>query len=488
MKVYKILFLAFLVNLGLVSCGEDADDVGPKPPGTGGGDETRDLTIEKFAWRGMNNIYLYKADVPELGNDFFASTVERDEFLEGFSTPENLFYDGLVAPQDRFSWIVDDYVELENSFSGISTTTGMNYSLGTYGENGNMVFGVVRYIMPGTSAEEKGVKRGDLFTKINGESMTINNYSSLLAPDVLNVTLAKIEGNTISDTEEVVLTKAVYNSNPVYIKTTIDLDGIKVGYLMYNSFTDDYDEDLNDAFAYFIAEGVEELILDVRYNGGGSVRTATDLAAMITGQFPGEIFLKEEWNADYQAHFERTNAARLINKFNTTLSTGTAINSLNLDRLYVLTTSRSASASELIINGLEPYIDVIQIGQKTTGKFTASTTLYDSPNFGRQNANTTHTYALQPLIFKSINANGVSDYVDGLIPDFEFEEDIRNYGVLGDANEPLLNAALNYIQGNRISMPEGFKSFNIIGESGMELPTYQRMYVKDLPELINIRE
>jgi carboxyl-terminal processing protease len=484
MKVYKLLFLALLVNAGLVSCSKDADDVGPKPPGNGGEGETRDLTIENFAWRGMNNIYLYKADVPELGNDFFATNAERDDFLDNYANPEDLFYDGLMAPQDRFSWIVDDYVELENSFSGISTTTGMNYSLGTYGENGNMVFGVVRYILPGTSAEEKGVKRGDLFTKINGEAMTINNYSSLLAPDVLNVTLAKIEGNTISDTEEVVLTKAVYSSNPVYITKTFDLDGIKVGYLMYNSFTDDYDEDLNDAFGFFKAEGVEELILDVRYNGGGSVRTATDLAAMITGQFPGEIFLKEEWNAEYQEYFERTNAARLVNKFNSTLTTGTAINSLNLDRVHVLTTGRSASASELIINGLEPYIEVVQIGDKTTGKFTASTTLYDSPNFGRQNASTRHTYALQPLIFKSLNANDVSDYVDGLYPDFEFKEDIRDYGVLGEESEPLLNAALNFIQGNRISMPEGFKPFNVVGESGMELPTYQKMYVKDLPELI----
>ncbi|WP_246054195.1 MULTISPECIES: S41 family peptidase [Antarcticibacterium] len=479
--MYKLFFLALLINVGFVSCSEDADDVGPTPPTTGGEGETRDLTVENFAWRGMNNIYLYKADIPQLANDYFASQAERNDFLDNFETPEDLFYDGLMSSQDRFSWIVDDYVELENLFSGISTTTGMNYSLGTYGENANLVFGVVRYVLPGTSAEAKGIKRGDLFTRINGEQMTITNYSALLAPEVLDVTLATIEGNTITETGEVTLTKAEYSSNPVYITKTIDLDGMKIGYLMYNSFTDDYDEDLNDAFNYFKGENITELILDLRYNGGGSVRTATDLAAMITGQFPGEIFLKEEWNAEYQDYFLRNNPNRLVNKFNTQLTTGTAINSLNLDRVYVLTTTRSASASELIINGLEPYIDVIHIGDKTTGKFTASTTLYDSPNFGRQNASTRHTYALQPLIFKSLNANGVSDYVDGLYPDFEFKEDIRNYGVLGDENEPLLNAALNYIQGNRISMPEGFKPFNVVGESGMELPTYQKMYVKEIP-------
>ncbi len=139
----------------------------------------------------------------------------------------------------------------------------------------------------------------------------------------------------------------------------------------------------------------------------------------------------------------------------------------------------------MIINGLNPYIDVIQIGKTTRGKFTGSITIYDSPNFRRQNANTTHTYAIQPLVFKTVNSAGVSDYVNGLDPDFELEEDISNLGQLGDPEEPYLNLALDIILGNRISIPHIEQSYRPFGESGMNQPDYQKMYIDNLPPVIN---
>ena len=104
----------------------------------------------------------------------------------------------------------------------------------------------------------------------------------------------------------------------------------------------------------------------------------------------------------------------------------------------MLTTRNSASASELMINSLKPYIAVIQIGTATGGKYQASITIYDSPNFRRENVNPNHTYALQPLVFKSANKDGVSDYDNGLEPSVTLSEDIGNLGILGDVNEPLL--------------------------------------------------
>ena len=479
MKIFKFLFLSFLLA-GFTSCSTDEDDIDKIPTGP-----TRNLTVENFIYRGLNEIYLYKADVPQLADGFFSTQAERNDFLDNYATPEDLFYDGLTAPQDKFSFIVDDYVELENSFSGISTTTGMSYVLSYISEGSDDILGYVRYVLPGTSAETNGVKRGDIFTKVDGQKLTASNYSSLLAPESFTITLAKLEGNNLSDTDvNISLTKQQYNSNPVYIAKTFDIEGKKVGYLMYNSFIADYDVHLNNAFADFKAAQITDLILDVRYNGGGSVRTTADLASMITGQFAGEIFMKEVWNQKYQTHFEQNFPDRLINKFNTTLTTGEAINSLNLGRVYILTSARSASASELIINGLEPYIDVIQIGDVTTGKFTASVTLYDSPNFGKPNANTTHKYALQPIVLKSVNAAGVSDYVNGLTPDYLYKENIRTLGVLGDPNEPLLKLALDVIQGNRVSIPQSIDEFEVLGESNMFDLDYQRMYIDELPPII----
>ena len=260
---------------------------------------------------------------------------------------------------------------------------------------------------------------------------------------------------------------------------------------MYNSFIANFDGELNAAFAELKSQGVSELVLDLRYNGGGNVQTAIDLASMITGQFNGKVFLQEQWNEDYQAYFEANDPERLTQRFNTTISNGEAINSLNLSRVYVLTTESTASASELIINNLEPYIDVVQIGEVTTGKFQASVTLYDSDDFTKDSSlNKNHKYALQPLVLKSANALGKSDYVNGLKPDFEISENLNNLGTLGDPNEPFLKAALNNIQGIAIeasptaAQKRAESNYKIIGNGNMFQPDYQRMYLDKVPDIL----
>lgn len=484
MKIFKTVLLTLLFSIFFVSCSSDQDD--EKPPVVAPTPTAIDLTVENFIYRGMNDIYLYKADVPVLADNYFASQTEKNDFLDNYTSPEDLFDNGLTASQDRFSFIVDDYIELENSFSGISKTNGLSYGLVRYCEGCSEVFAYVRYILPNTPAADSGLERGDIINRVDGQQITDQNFSQLFAPDSFTVGLATLGEGTITPTEETYeLSKiADYNTNPVFIAKTLDVDGQKVGYLMYNSFTSDYDPQLNAAFGQFKADMVTDLILDLRYNGGGSVRTATDLASMITGQFPGQLFMKEFWNAEYQAYFESEEPDRLLNNFNTSIKSGEAINSLNLNRVYIITTSRSASASELVINGLNPYINVVQVGETTTGKFQASVTLYDSSNFGRQNANPNHTYAIQPLVLKSVNFAGVSDYINGLDPDIEIIEDFSNLGVLGDVSEPMLNVAVNAVIGNRISINNDFQKYEFVGESGMKDLNYQRMYIDKVPAVI----
>ena len=131
----------------------------------------------------------------------------------------------------------------------------------------------------------------------------------------------------------------------------------------------------------------------------------------------------------------------------------------------MLTSPSSASASELVINGLKPYIEVIQIGTNTAGKYQASTTIYDSPELvNKQGVNPLHNYALQPLIFKISNANDVSDFDDGLSPSISYEEQLGAFGILGDIEEPLLKKALNAIEGisdDRLSRTDS-KSLQLI--------------------------
>lgn len=453
--------------------------------------EVGDIEIEEFVYNGLNEIYLYKGDVNELADNFFNSTTEKNEFLSSYNSPEDLF-DELLSSQDRFSFITDDYKALEDSFDGISSSTaGMKFGLGSISGSNN-IFGFLQYVIPGTSAAEAELQRGTIFTEINGQKLTLNNITSLLDSGSFTINIGHVEDGTIKLTgETVTLNHSTYTSNPVHLVKTLDVEGRKVGYLMYNSFIADFDDELNAAFAQLKADGVTELVLDLRYNGGGSVESAVDLASMITGQFNGQVFMKEQWNEKYQAYLEENAPERLTNKFNTTIRTGEKINSLNLSKVYVLSTGSTASASELIINGLEPYIDVVQIGKTTTGKFQASVTLYDSEDYSKDDINKNHTYALQPLVLKSANAAGKSDYVNGLTPDVSLAESISNLGTLGDTEEPLLQAALNHMLGKAQKAPNSAEkraseNMKIVGESGMHDITYQKMFIEELPPEISI--
>ncbi|MDN3723746.1 S41 family peptidase [Aequorivita sp. SDUM287046] len=445
-----------------VSCFEDMDD---------NIQIASTLEIQNFVYRGLNYYYLYKADTPELANDAFGSQGELDNFLDNYGSPESLF-DYLLSPQDRFSAIFSDFRVIEDALSGISLSNGMEFGLVKYPDNSGNVFGYVRYVLPNTDAEAAGLKRGDIFTKIDGQQITTENYIELQTPDSYTIGLATFDGsNFISTGETINLNKTQYNENPVFLVKTLNVNSEKIGYLMYNGFIKDYETQLNSAFAQFIAEGVTNLVLDLRYNGGGSVETATDLASMITGQFNGQVFYKEFWNSDRQAE----NASDGL--FDSSISNGSAINSLNLSNVYILTTRRTASASELVINSLKPYINTVQVGDTTTGKFQASFLLYDAPApaFSRQEANASHYYAMLPLVFKTANVAGNTDYVEGLFPQIALQEDYFNLGELGDENEPLLAAALFEIAGRPFHGRRDFKPLKEISHSKADSPIYGKM-------------
>jgi len=205
----------------------------------------------------------------------------------------------------------------------------------------------------------------------------------------------------------------------------------------------------------------------LRYNPGGSVNSATALGSMITGISSG-IFAKLQYNSDLQSL--NTNY-----DFTSTLSEGVDINSVNLNKVYVITTGSSVSASEMMVNSLRSHIEVVQIGTKTVGKSQASITLYDSPDFGKQGANPGHLYALQPLVAISVNKDDQAVPPTGLIPTIEVKESVSNYGVLGDPSEPLFAAALAAIQAGRFAID--VNGITPILDSNSFKPHSQEMYL-----------
>ena len=435
----KKTYILFFISIILFSCFEDSDD-----------NIVFASNINDFVWKGMNASYLYKQNIEDLANNRFSSSEEYTDFLNLFENPENLFESLIYLREsiDKFSFIVDDYIALQQYFSGISNSNGMEYGLRYAPGSSYDVYGYVRYVHPNTSAEENNIQRGDVFNSINNTSLTIDNYSDLLSSDNYTVNFANYLDQNTSETSDdqiisndinIGLTKISYEKNPIYISSILEAQNQNVGYLMFNRFIGDYNDELISVFSNFKSNNISDLILDLRYNPGGSVYTSILLSSLITGQFFGEIISTEQWNDEIQAYYLNNDPEFLINRFIENNS------SLNLNRVFIITTQSSASASELVINCLDPYIDVIHIGTNTYGKYQASVTLYDSENFTLEGANPNHAYALQPLVLKTLNSEGNTDYFNGLNPDIILEENITNLGVLGDENEPLLALALQQI-------------------------------------------
>ena len=423
-----------------------------------------DLQISDFIWEGLNTYYYWQEEVEALADSKLEDEKAYAEFISQNADPE-LFFDSLLHPEDRFSWIEEDYVELENSLQGIYASNGVEFGLAYACQDCNEIVGYVKYILEDSDASNKNIKRGDYFTGVNGITLTVGNYRNLLFGDELSYTLNmadSIDGNLVLNGINVELIKEEnFETNPIQISKTIDTNAGKIGYLMYNQFVADKSPQLNEVFGNFKSEGIIDLVVDLRYNGGGSVANCIELASMITGQFNGEIFAKEKWNSKLTTYFEeRYGAERLIERFVDVLSDGESINSLSLNRVFILTTSSSASASELLINSLSAYIDVVHIGEKTVGKNVGSITVYDYiDNDGNKNPD--HTYAMQPIVLKIANKDDFAEYTDGLEPNTAIDEEIKNLGILGDPSEPLLATAISILSGTGKVTPYRSSSKNL---------------------------
>ncbi len=494
MKKYVVLFLC--LGLLSLSCSKDDDGLinptGPDP------DPNANVEVQDFMWKAMNSWYFWQAEVPNLADDKFADTSAGSkaytEFLASESDPAAFFDDELLYTEDRFSFYSDDYETLTKSLSGISKSNGLEFGLVRFSDSDD-VFGYVRYIIPNSDAASKDINRGDLFTGVNGRTLTIDNYSSLLFGDedtyILN--MATIEGEVITPSDkEVSLTKMPdLAENPIFLDEIFEIGGQKIGYLVYNAFTNEYDEELNEVFGRFVDANITDLVVDLRYNPGGSVNTARLLSSMIYGANTDELFLRQRWNAKIQ---EQLSKEQLEDYFADKTSGKSTLKTLNLSKVYILATGSSASASELVINGLAPYVNVVHIGETTRGKNEFSITMVDDPegsyiyNPERENKiNSDNRWAIQPLVGRNENADGFSDYTSGLVPDIELQEDISNLGVLGDLQEPLLAKAIEEITGSATGKRDFTVQIpaNVMTSSKMFSPLKDNMFV-DKPLNINL--
>lgn len=364
-----------------------------------------------------------------------------------------IFFNELLNSSDRFSWIQDNFQELINSLQGVSKEAGYEIALYRESPDNNIVIAQIIYIKAGSPAEAAGLKRGDMITRINNQQITISNYQTLLDAIGENHTISfktlDLASQIFGTEESKDLATVVYAENPNFLNKILVYNDRKIGYYVYNLFSTgptqtstQYNTEMDQIFANFQSAGITDLILDLRFNSGGAEAATTNLASLIgTGVDATKVFTIREYNAKVTAEIKAD--PQLGDGFLSVEFLNKAQNiggQLQNNRIYILTGTRTASASELLINGLRPYMDVFLIGNKTVGKNVGSITLNEEND-------PKNTWGMQPIITKSFNSLMESDYDTGFVPQILLEDNSLIVYPLGDPRERLLNRALQEITG-----------------------------------------
>jgi C-terminal processing protease CtpA/Prc len=391
--------------------------------------------INQWIYDTMSDAYYWYDQLPAIST--LSLTDASDDFFE------KLVYQRSTV--DRFSMVTDDVDELEKEFNGVSKVFGIRYMLGYLDNTQTNVGIVLTQVIAGSPAAIVGLNRGDIIVKINGQNITSSNFSSLMGNETVTFTLGSItNGSIVATSNTVSVTKTEVTENPIAFSSIVQKTSANktIGYLVYSQFvpgldtgdTLKYDNQLRSIFADFKAAGVNELVLDLRFNPGGYISSATTLASLIVNNLTtNKIFFKDQYNSKYQTYFAKQYGSNIFNNY-FSIEKNNIGN--NLSRVFVLTSNGTASSSELVINGLKPYMQVITIGEHTYGKNLFGTLVADDQKRWK--------WGIYMMLGITQNANGESDYgnINGIAPTYAVDDNVLPLQPLGNDYEPLFNKAL----------------------------------------------
>jgi hypothetical protein len=316
---------------------------------------------------------------------------------------------------------------------------------------------LVMWVQPGSPAAEAGIKRGTWIEKYNGADI-YQAQSNALWNQLHNLTGGTTMNISDDSNRQYVIDARSMKNDPILFSDVLTRSGKKIAYLVYNQFIQgaigadgwgEFDNELRRVFGTFKTAGATELVLDLRYNHGGAVSSSRLLSSLAGDVSASQTFASLIFNKDAAKdnRWENPEIMPFLNE----------PNSLELDNIYVLATSSSASSSELVINSLRGVLGntsdhlknraVTHIGDRTEGKNVGMT--LSEKTIGK------YRYEMWPITFKSENAVGFCDYAGGFEPNYYLEEfnDVYTNGTLypfGDPNERLLKAALTLIAGGTV--------------------------------------
>ncbi len=387
------------------------------------------IATNKWIWQNMKDYYFWTDNLPTN----IDNTKEND--------PEAYFYKLLYTSLDKWSYITSDYASLQAELNGDPSTMGYNPAFYLIGSNTVMI--VVSYVYPGSPAAEAGLKRGDIILSIDNAMLDTTNYYTKYTGTSYSVQLASITGNSVNfNGKSLSMTARVISADPSIYHNVIDFNGHKIGYLVYVGFTSGqnnaYLSKMDSIFTDFRTAGITDLVVDLRYNPGGEIDAAIHLASVIapsTAVGNQSTMINLQYNTGLRQYFIQNN---LQNYLSYQFESATA--NINMSRVYFLTTSRSASASELTIIGLKPFMNVVQVGESTYGKYCGSWVIPDD----------NEKWAIMPIVMKFSNANGFTDFVNGLTPDYQIDDDLVNAVPFGDITDPMLAKVLQLATGKSV--------------------------------------
>ena len=417
-----------------------------------------------------NNLYLWYDEIVDV-DPVLHPTPRYFELMRTFATTPS------GADRDRFHFTYDTEEWERLSQSGVSAGYGM--ALAALARRPPRDYRIA-YVEPNSPASRANLARGARLLAADGATVAYGSAAVLNAaffPDDAGETHEfRIQDLGTSEPRTISLTSAIIESDPVQSDQVIETDSGPVGYMVFNDHIATAERELVDAVTELEGAGVNDLVLDLRYNGGGYLAIASQLAYMIVGpSSAGKTFDELRFNDKHRTFNPVTGRALTpVPFYNSTIGlsvpSGRALPSLDLSRVFVLTGGGTCSASESIINGLRGIdLEVIQIGATTCGKPYG---FYPADNCG------TTYFSIQ---FQTVNAKGFGDYPDGFSPQSTGRSEGASvpgcvvgddFGhALGDVDEARLKAALQYRVDATCPAPAALQSARPVGGSGLPATT-----------------
>lgn len=413
MKRFIYGIMGGLATAALVSsCGEDRS-----------GEYYALITTQTWMYETMQKEYLYYQDMPE------------KKSLNFFKKPSD-FLSSMVSSKDKKSGSTFSHID------SVYVNTRSTSQTPTFGFEGTMIranngsYGIrVLYTQENSPAKEVGLERGSIIIAANNKKINSSDLFYITSPkEAYLFTLGKLndKGFDTLQTVQMPAPRIVENNN-LYKNNILEIGGKKVAYVMYNEFGNNDTQKLKDLFSQLSQEAVNDIILDLRYNPGGYVTTAQLVSTNLAPQEAmGNTFLK-------MTHNDIINKTDVLNFEESLLANATPI---NYENLYIITSANTASASEVVINCLKPYMQgrLIQVGTATFGKNVAQQLFTDE-----EKAPMLEFWLTNSLLS---NSEDYSDYyTNGLQPDFEIAENFKGeLGELGTEQDSLMIPILKHIE------------------------------------------